>query len=115
MSLRVEGVRKRFGATLALDGLDLEVPAGASYGLIGPNGAGKTTTMRLILSILAPDAGTIAWRGQPLRAWSRKTFGYLPPSRAEAPGFRLRFIRCSAFRPLECRNPRALPGFLGPL
>ena len=85
MSLRVEGVRKRFGATLALDGLDLEVPAGASYGLIGPNGAGKTTTMRLILSILTPDAGTIAWRGRPLRAWPRQTFGYLPEERGLYP------------------------------
>ena len=49
---------KRFGATRALAGLDLIVPAGTVYGLLGPNGAGKTTTVRILATLLAPDAGT---------------------------------------------------------
>ena len=46
-AVRVEGVVKRFGATVALDGAGLEVPAGMVFGLLGPNGAGKTTLVRI--------------------------------------------------------------------
>ena len=56
-AVRVEGVVKRFGATLALDGAGLEVPAGMVFGLLGPNGAGKTTLVRILATLLAPDAG----------------------------------------------------------
>jgi len=55
--VRVEGVVKRFGATVALDGAGLEVPAGMVFGLLGPNGAGKTTLVRILATLLAPDAG----------------------------------------------------------
>ena len=48
---------KTFGATRAVDGLDLVVPRGGVYGLLGPNGAGKTTTVRLLASLLRPDGG----------------------------------------------------------
>ncbi len=51
---------RRYGATLALDSLDLEIPAGAVYGFIGPNGAGKTTTMRILTTLLLPSSGQ-AW------------------------------------------------------
>src|SRR5215213_2490089 len=54
---RVEAVAKRFGATVALAGVDLEVPEGAVFGLLGPNGAGKTTLVRVLATLLAPDAG----------------------------------------------------------
>src|ERR1700722_19048236 len=54
---RVEGVVKRFGGTAALDGAGLEVPAGMVFGLLGPNGAGKTTLVRILATLLAPDAG----------------------------------------------------------
>jgi ABC transporter DrrB family efflux protein len=50
-------VVKRFGATVALDGAGLEVPAGMVFGLLGPNGAGKTTLVRILATLLAPDAG----------------------------------------------------------
>src|SRR2546429_6373587 len=56
-AVRVEGVVKRFGATVALDGAGLEVPAGMVFGLLGPNGAGKTTLGRIFATLLAPDAG----------------------------------------------------------
>ena len=56
-AVRVEGVIKRFGATVALDGAGLEVPAGMVFGLLGPNGAGKTTLVRILATLLAPDAG----------------------------------------------------------
>ncbi|MGW6194706.1 ABC transporter permease [Kribbella sp. NPDC055110] len=56
-AVRVEGVVKRFGATVALDGAGLEVPAGMVFGLLGPNGAGKTTLVRIMATLVAPDAG----------------------------------------------------------
>src|SRR5690348_12105324 len=56
-AVRVECVVKRFGATVALDGAGLEVPAGMVFGLLGPNGAGKTTLVRILATLLSPDAG----------------------------------------------------------
>jgi ABC transporter DrrB family efflux protein len=56
-AVRVEGVVKRFGGTVALDGAGLEVPAGMVFGLLGPNGAGKTTLIRILATLLVPDAG----------------------------------------------------------
>src|SRR5258708_19131136 len=56
-AVRVEGVVERFGATVALDGAELEVPGGMVFGLLGPNGAGKTTLVRILATLLAPDAG----------------------------------------------------------
>lgn len=57
--LRIIGLTKRFGQTTAIDGLTLDVPAGACYGLVGPNGSGKSTTMRAVCGLVRPDAGTI--------------------------------------------------------
>ncbi|WP_098961214.1 ATP-binding cassette domain-containing protein [Pseudonocardia sp. N23] len=56
-AVRVEGLTKSFGATRALDGVDLEIPTGTILGLLGPNGAGKTTTVRILTTLLRPDAG----------------------------------------------------------
>jgi ABC-2 type transport system ATP-binding protein len=56
-AVRAEGLRKRYGETVALDGFDLTVPAGSVYGLLGPNGAGKTTAVRILATLLRPDAG----------------------------------------------------------
>ena len=60
--IEVEGLRKEYrrlrgGTTMALDGLDLEVPEGGVFGFLGPNGAGKTTTIRCLLGLVAPGAG----------------------------------------------------------
>jgi len=57
-SIAISGLRKRFGATLALDGMSFTVQPGQVTGFVGPNGAGKSTTMRIILGLDAPDAGS---------------------------------------------------------
>src|SRR5690349_11907548 len=56
-AVRTEGLRKCFGEVTALDGVDLVVPTGTVLGLLGPNGAGKTTAVRILTTILTPDAG----------------------------------------------------------
>ncbi len=55
--IEVEGLRKAYGETVALAGVDLEVPAGTVLGLLGPNGAGKTTIVRVLATLLIPDSG----------------------------------------------------------
>src|SRR5438552_15627230 len=56
-AIAVEGLQKRFGDVVALDGIDFIVPAGTVLGLLGPNGAGKTTTVRVLTTTVRPDAG----------------------------------------------------------
>jgi ABC-2 type transport system ATP-binding protein len=57
-AVRVRGLRKSYGDTVVLDGLDLDVARGTVFALLGTNGAGKTTTVRILATLLAPDAGT---------------------------------------------------------
>ena len=75
--LEARGLVKRYpGATaLAVDGLSLSVPEGVCLGLLGPNGAGKTTTVEMMEGILAPDAGTVLYRGEPIGAEFRARAG----------------------------------------
>src|SRR5258707_4410489 len=56
-TIEVTGLRKRFGPTMALDGMSFAVQPGQVTGFVGPNGAGKSTTMRVILGLDAPDEG----------------------------------------------------------
>src|SRR5581483_7181942 len=78
-SIRTEQLTKRYGQTLALDGLDLAVERGEVYGYLGPNGAGKTTTIRLLLGLHRPSSGHArlfgidAWR-DPLSAHRRVSY-----------------------------------------
>jgi ABC-2 type transport system ATP-binding protein len=66
--IEVSGLRKRFGSTMALDGMSFTVPPGQVTGFVGPNGAGKSTTMRVILGLDAADAGTALIGGKPYRS-----------------------------------------------
>jgi ABC-2 type transport system ATP-binding protein len=63
MALEVKALTKRYGETLAVDGLSLAVEAGSIYGLLGPNGAGKTTTLECVEGLRAPDGGSISVLG----------------------------------------------------
>ncbi len=65
-ALATAGLTKRFGSQIAVDGIDLEVPAGAVYGFLGPNGSGKTTTIRMALGLVRPTAGTVTLLGRPM-------------------------------------------------
>ncbi|MFT4282747.1 MAG: ATP-binding cassette domain-containing protein [Microbacterium sp.] len=80
-AVRVRGVSKSFGATRAVDAIDLTIPAGTFYGIVGPNGAGKTTTLSMIAGLLAPDAGTIEVAGIDARVdprGAKRAMGVLP-------------------------------------
>jgi ABC-2 type transport system ATP-binding protein len=82
LAVEIRNVTKRFQEHVAVRGLDLTVPRGAVYGLLGPNGAGKTTTIRMILNIIAPDAGTISIFGRShLEYGVTDRVGYLPEER----------------------------------
>ena len=87
--LELDGLRRRYGAVTALDGLTFGVPAGQVFGFLGPNGAGKTTTMRAIFGVAALDAGEIRWRGHPAGEAARRTFGYMPEERGLYPAMEL--------------------------
>ena len=63
VAIRARGLSRRFGPHLALDGLDLDIPARATFGLLGANGAGKTTFIRLCTGFLLPSAGSVEVQG----------------------------------------------------
>jgi ABC-2 type transport system ATP-binding protein len=67
-TVKAEGLRKAFHGQTVLDGVDLAVPAGQVFGLLGPNGAGKTTLIRILATLLRPDAGTATVAGHDLLA-----------------------------------------------
>jgi ABC-2 type transport system ATP-binding protein len=77
----VLGLAKRFGAKVAVAGIDLEIPHGCFYGLVGPNGAGKTTTLKMVTGLLRPDHGRVridgvdVWRDP---ATAKRRIGVLP-------------------------------------
>ena len=81
MPLVIDGLTKRFGGVVALDGIGFSVEPGEVFGFLGANGAGKTTTMRIVLGILKADAGTVTWRGMANTDLPRRTWGYLPEER----------------------------------
>jgi ABC-2 type transport system ATP-binding protein len=87
--LALKGLSRRYGRTVALDGLSLEVPEGEVVGFVGPNGAGKTTAMRIALGVLEPDAGEVLWRGQPATRATQRGFGYMPEERGLYPKMRV--------------------------
>ena len=80
-ALRCENLVKKFAGTTAVHGLDLNVPAGAIFGLLGPNGSGKTTTIRTSLGIYVPDGGSVELLGSRDPLAVRHRVGYLPEER----------------------------------
>src|SRR6202047_2029779 len=80
-AIEIRALRKSFGRTTALDGLDLAVRAGEVHAFLGPNGAGKTTTIRILLGLLRKDAGqAVLLGGDPWRhaVDLHKRLGYVP-------------------------------------
>jgi ABC-2 type transport system ATP-binding protein len=87
--LELEGISRSFGGRRVLNDVSFAVREGRMTGFVGANGAGKTTTMRVILGVLAPDAGTVTLDGAPLTAERRARFGYMPEERGLYPKMRV--------------------------
>jgi ABC-2 type transport system ATP-binding protein len=83
--LRLVGISRSFGGHVALDDVSFTVRPGRTTGFVGANGAGKTTAMRIILGVLAPDAGRVELGGEPLTLPVRARFGYMPEERGLYP------------------------------
>jgi ABC-2 type transport system ATP-binding protein len=88
--LRVAGLTRRFGDHLALDDVTFDVVPGRMTGFVGANGAGKTTTMRIILGVLAANAGEVRWNGELLTQEVRRDVGYMPEERGLYPKMKIR-------------------------
>ncbi|MCL6451601.1 MAG: ABC transporter ATP-binding protein [Acetobacteraceae bacterium] len=92
-AITTRGLRRWFGQVRAVDGLDLEVPRGSVFGFVGPNGAGKTTTIKMLLGLVAPQAGEGAVLGRDIRRESlsiRTRVGYVPEIEGLYRGMRVR-------------------------
>jgi ABC-2 type transport system ATP-binding protein len=87
--LELDGLCRRYGDVVALDGLSFTVPPGRVFGFLGPNGAGKTTAMRAIVGVAAMDAGEVRWNGEPIGAQARSRIGYMPEERGLYPAMRV--------------------------
>ena len=85
MTLVVDSLCKRFGATRALDGISFVAKPGEVFGFLGANGAGKTTTMRIVLGIIHADTGSVTWGGEPTAGVPKRAWGYLPEERGLYP------------------------------
>ncbi len=88
-TLEIDGISKRYGETVAVRDLSFAIRAGELFGFVGRNGAGKTTTMRIVLGVLAPDAGAVRWLGAPLTFDARRRIGYMPEERGLYPKMRV--------------------------
>jgi ABC-2 type transport system ATP-binding protein len=111
-AIRIRGLRKVFGRTVAVAGVDLDVPAGAVLGVLGPNGSGKTTLIRMLLALSRPTAGTVELLGAPVPAAAGAVLPHVG-ALVEGPGFhpflsgRENLLRCAAAEPLL--PTRAIP------
>ncbi|MHA3946807.1 ATP-binding cassette domain-containing protein [Cellulomonas bogoriensis] len=77
LAIEAHGLVKHFKTTKAVDGVDLAVPAGTVYGVLGPNGAGKTTTVRMLATLLRPDAGQARVLGHDVVAHAQEVRGLI--------------------------------------
>lgn len=102
---RTRGLRKVYRGTVAVDGVDLEVPEGAVVGMLGPNGSGKTTTIRMLLGLVRPTEGEIELLGVPVPAYADRVLPHVG-ALVEGPGFhpflsgRENLLRFAAAEPL---------------
>ncbi len=78
MILKASALTKRYGTTLALDQIDLELPQGKIIGLLGPNASGKTTLIKLIAGLLTPTSGSVSVCGKPIGVETKALVSYLP-------------------------------------
>jgi ABC-2 type transport system ATP-binding protein len=115
--IQVRGLSKRYGTTVAVDGLTFDVAPGRVTGFLGPNGAGKSTTMRLILGLDAPTAGTAMVGGRPYRALRRplSEVGAMLEAAAVHPGRSARgHLRAlAAANAIPCRRVEEVLGLTG--
>jgi NitT/TauT family transport system ATP-binding protein len=108
LGIEVRGVTKRFGATVALDRLDLGVAPGELVTVIGPSGCGKTTLLRLIAGLEAPEDGVVSVDGAtPAEARAARRLGYVPQAPALLPW---RTVRGNARLLVDARGRAAAPG-----
>ena len=87
--LELRGIVKRYGDRVAVRELSFDVQPGEVFGFVGSNGAGKTTTMRIVLGVLASDAGEVRWDGAPIDFRTRRRIGYMPEERGLYPKMRV--------------------------
>ncbi len=105
LAARAVGLRKVFGSTVAVDGIDLEVPTGSVLGMLGPNGSGKTTLIRMLLGLTRPTAGRAELLGHPIPDGAATALPHVG-ALVEGPGFhpflsgRENLLRVAATEPL---------------
>src|SRR5690606_8057548 len=86
----IEGLHRRFGDVVALDGVSFDVPSGRLVGFVGRGGAGKTTMMRVVMGVTRADRGEVRWDGIPVDTGTRLRFGYMPEERGLYPRMKVR-------------------------
>src|ERR1700678_2982869 len=86
--IEARGLTKRYGRTVAVDGLSFDVRPGSVTGFLGPNGSGKSTTMRMIMALDSPDSGAVTVLGRPYHElpWPMREVGGLLEARSIHPG-----------------------------
>lgn len=107
--IQIAGVSRSFGDRLVLDDVSFGVAGGRMTGFVGGNGAGKTTTMRIILGVLAADAGAVEFEGHPVSARDRARFGYMPEERGLYPKMKVleQLVYLARLHGMEAAQARA--------
>lgn len=112
LAARTRGLHKSYGKTVAVDDVDLDIPAGSVLGMLGPNGSGKTTTIRMLLGLVRPGAGEVELLGHPMPSQAAQA---LPDVGAlvEGPGFHPFLSGRENLLRLAAAEPRLAPADAG--